>query len=398
MNRVIASVGIVAVLLSVLLMTGGAAAQQAEAHNGSNVNFQTTDNAVVDYRVNGVALVESVKTEAQDTTEQRGGMGVGATISSNARVRGATISAAAQTQTRTSFETGSGAAMQAHDSDRGNLLVRATGGDQLVGLNVSDGVQAEQASDRRAVVTHTDGTQGVIVVIGNGSAIVNEEGNVVADVADGSALVYRQYGSERSDEERAQERMIADGTAAAEVYVTAPSDGNDQPATDAIQYEQDTAVTVGMANDTAIKMTADRDAADGRIVISSVSEAAFDTASEINVTVDGTAATRAESTDALRTAADGGTNSAFMIRSATTTTASTDVVIAINHFSDRDLTITTGDDETTISGEDDSSTTNDTSATDDSSTTDEDTPGFGVIVAIVAILSASLIAVNRRRN
>lgn len=368
-----------------MLMAGGAAAQQAEAHNGSNVDFQTTDNAVVDYRVNGVALVESIKTEARDDTEQRGGMGIGASISTDARVRGSVVSAAAQTQTRTSFETGSGAAMQAHDSERGNLLVRANEGGQRVGLNVSEDVQAEQASDQRVVVTHTDDTQGVIVVIGNGTAMVNDEGNVVADVADDSALVYRQYGSERSEEERAQERMIADGTAAAEVYVTASSDGDDQPAADAVQYEQNTAVTVEMANDTAIEMTADRDASDGRVVISSVSAAAFDTTSEINVTVDGEAAARAESASALRTAADGGNNSAFTVRSATTAAASTDVVIAVNHFSERELAITT-DDETNTAG------------TDDGSTTGEEVPGFGVLVTIVALVGAALIAASRRTH
>lgn len=384
MQREIASIGIVAVLLSVVLMTGGAVAQQAEAHNGSHVNFQTTDNAVVDYRVNGVALVESVETEARNTAEQRGSVDVGVTISADARVRGSTISTAAQTQTRTSFETGSGAAMQAHDSDRGNLLVRASEGDQLVGLNVSENAQTEQASDRRAVVTHADGTQGVIVVIGNGTAMINEEENVVADVSEGSALVYRQYGSERSEQERAQERMIADGTAVAEVYVTEPSDGNDQPATDAVQYEQNTTVAVEMANDTAIELTADRDASDGRVVISSVSEAAFDATSGINVTVDGEAATRVDSGSALRTAADGGSNSAFMAQSATTTAASTDVVVAINHFSERDLAITAADDDTQVAGDDESSTTGD------------EAPGFGIIAGLVALVGAALIAIPRR--
>lgn len=82
--------------------------------------------------------------------------------------------------------------MQAHDSDRGNLLVRVAEGDQLVGLNVSEDVQVKQASDHRAVVTHSNGTRGVIVVIGDGTVIVNDDGNVVADLAENNALLYRQ--------------------------------------------------------------------------------------------------------------------------------------------------------------------------------------------------------------
>lgn len=235
-------------------------------------------------------------------------------------------------------------------------------------------------------MSDSNATQGVIVVIGDGTATVNEEGNVVANVADGSALVYRQYASERSENERAQERMIANGTAAAEVHVTAPSDGNDQPTADVIQYEEDTTVNVEMASDTAIEMTADRDGTDGRVVISSVSEAAFDATGDVTVTVDGEAATRAETASGLRTAADGGSNSAFMVRPATTTAASTDVVIAINHFSERELAITSDDDGTQTSGEDDVSTTS------------EDAPGFGVPVAIVALVGAALIAMRRRRH
>lgn len=373
-----------ATLLAVGLIAGGAVAQQAESHNGSNVEFQTTDNAVVDYRVNGAVLVDSVKTEARDAVEQRRGVDVGASVSSNVRVRGSDISTAARTKTRTSLQTGSGATMRAHDSNRGNLLVRATEGGQIVELNVSADVRAEQASDRRAVVTHTDGTQGVVVVVGDGTVMVNDDGNVVADVADDSALVYRQYGSERSEDERAQERMIADGTAAAEVYVTTSSDGDNQPAADVVQYQQDTAVAVEMVNDTAIEMTANRSEADGRVVISSVSEAAFDTTGEVSVTVDGKAATRAESTTDLRTAADGGNNSAFMIRSATTAAASSDVIIAINHFSDREMTVSSDEGDTTTSG------------TDDGSTTGEEAPGFGVLASFVALVSAALIAMSCR--
>lgn len=165
--------------------------------------------------------------------------------------------------------------------------------------------------------------------------------------------------------------------------VTAPADEGDQPSADVVQYADDTTVEVDMASDTAIEMTADRDRNRGRVVITSISREAFDATDDISVTVDGEAAARAESAEALRTAADGGGNSAFMVRPATTASAKSDVVIAINHISERSMAITSEDGDGS-------------SGDDGGSTTGGDGPGFGVLVAIVALIGAALIAMRRR--
>lgn len=360
-----------------------------EAQAGTHVTFETTANAITNYGVDGNVLVSSVEVESRSDAEQRGAAGVDVGVSAMTNVEGSGLSVNSQTDTRVEIAAESGATVESHDSHRGHLLVRAEDDGQFVGANISGDAEAEQESESQVVVTHDDGTQGTFIVIGDGEVTVNDEGNVTAELEEGSSLTYRQYSDERDEADEEQERMIAEGTAAAEVYVTMAAEDGSEAAADVVQYSEDTTVEVVSHSENEIRVTAERTEEEGRVIITSVSEQAYEAADEFEVTVDGEAAAQAESTSELEAAADGGDNSAYMVRQASTVDASTEVLVAVNHFSERDVVMSSDE------GSDDSSAT-DGDDGDDSGGLSDAQPGFGVVLGIFAALLATLFAARRQ--
>ena len=362
--------------------------QESSAYAGTHVSFETADQAIVEYEVNGATLVESIEVEARSDAEQRGAFEAGVGVSATTDIEGSALSMQSETETRATMETESGATVDAHDSDRGNLLVRANGESQLVGITIGADAEAEQQSDTHVVVTSDDGTQGSFILVGEGEVAVNDEGEVSAAVDERSVLVYRQYDGERDDSDREQERLIAEGTAAAEVYVTTAAEDGAETAADVVQYSEDTTVEVVTYSENEIQMTAERAESEGKVVITSVSEHAFDTAGATEVTVDGDASTQVDSYSELEAAANNGDNSAFMVKQETTAQASADVLVAVNHFSERNVAISS-------SGENGVDDGDDTAADDsDDGIVDQDQPGFGIVAALIAL---SLLVLGRTR-
>ena len=192
-----------------------AATQEAEgeAYSGAFVEFETTDTAVSNYAVDGSVVVENVTMQSASEAES----GLDAGLSSVTSVDAAGLSVDTSGAASATVTSESGAEMETHDNQRGVVRIRANGESQVVHASV-DG-EAESESDSRVVVTNDDGTQGTFLVVGDGEATVNEEGDVVAQVDGDGQLVYRQYNGERDEEDETQERMIQNGTATAEVYV-----------------------------------------------------------------------------------------------------------------------------------------------------------------------------------
>ena len=120
--------------------------------------------------------------------------------------------------------------------------------------------------------------------------------------------------------------------------------------------------------------------------------------------VDGEAAVEASSYSELESATEGGDSSKFLVRQSSSAEASADVLVALNEFSERDVTMTEGSsDGTDNNGDenngDDTDTDDNNGDGTDTDGTDEPSQGlsgFGVGVALLALLAAAVIAIRNR--
>ncbi|MEF8915146.1 hypothetical protein [Natronomonas sp.] len=367
-----------------------AATQQAdgEAYSGANIEFQTTGNAVADYAVDGDVIVENVTVQSASEADS----GVDAGLESTTDIDAAGLEIDSQARASATISSESGAEMEAHDNQRGVMQVRADGESQVVNVNVSG--EAESESDERVVVTKDDGSQGTFIVVGDGEVVVNDEGEVNSELEQGSELVYRQYDGERSDDDEETEKMIANGTATAEVYVQQSAESGQETAVEAIEYGEDTSVEVTSSAENEVNMTVERTQSEGKVVLTTVSEEAFENAGDIEVYVDGNAAAQADSYSAVEQSAMEGDQPRYYVSQSSSAEATTDVAIGIDHFSARNVQMTSEDESTAT---EDGSTATEGDSTDEQSPADSqgDGAGFGALAALAALASA-LVAVRHR--
>jgi len=386
-----------------------AATQQAEgeAYSGTFVQFQTQESVVSEYTVDGSVIVESVT--AQSASETEGGLGVDADASSSAVIDGSAAEVNSRADARASVTFESGAEMEANDNRRGVVRFTANDGNQVVQANVSGDARTE--GDKRVVVSSDDGSQGAFIVVGEGNVTADGDSRVTANVEEGSQLVYRQYNEGRTDEDETQEQLIQDGTATAEVYVNGAAESGSEAegeATSVVEYGQDTSVEVQERSESQVNMTVERTESQGKVIITTVSESAVENAENLEVYVDGEAAAQANSYGEVRSATQDGDQSRYLVRQDSSAEASTDVVVGINQFSERQVSLQSAEDggETTETEDDSMDDGSETTETEDGSTggsgddtdggdTDGDGAGFGVVAALVA-LAAALVAVRNR--
>ncbi|MDJ1432381.1 hypothetical protein [Halostagnicola sp. A-GB9-2] len=366
--------------LSVAAVGGaaGAGAQEStqsadadgEAYVGTHVEFETSSNAVTGYSVGGEEVFENVSVESQSDHDSEAGIGGSTGLSAVTNISGLGLELGAQTETRAEIGTEGSASMSVHDSDRGILTVNAGGESQYVEATLSGESNATAESDGDVVVVESDNRSGAFMVAGNGEVDVNDNGDVTAELESDSTLVYRSYDDgERDDAAQEQERLIADGTATAEVYAD-EQDG--ERVADVATYGQDIAVETQAESEDRLEMTAERAESEGTVIITTVSEAALagaESADDLEVTVDGEVAAEASSYSELE-GAIGGDESAYMVTQSSEADAAADVLIGINHFSERDVAVqnASGDDDGALG---------------------DSVPGFGVGVSIAALLSAA---------
>ncbi|WP_178915864.1 hypothetical protein [Natronomonas gomsonensis] len=399
-----------AVLLSALLvvsLVGAAAAPAAaqstdaegEAYAGSHVQFNTTGSAVSNYAVGDAVIVENVSVQSSEEARSQAGLGLDVGLSAATSIVGSAVETRteADASVRLGFE--SGAAMQAHDNARGIFQVQANDSAQMVQANLSNDAEAESESDERVVVTKDDGNQGAFIVVGDGEVVVNEEGNVTAEVEEGSQLVYRQYDGdgERSEDDDEQERMIQNGTATAEVYLQESAEtGEEAGAATAsvVEYGQDTAIEVESQSREEVNMTVERTQSQGKVVLTSVSESAFDNAEDIEVFVDGEAAAQADSYSEVEQSAMEGDEPRYYVSQSSSAEATANVAIGIDHFSERAVSMQSAQEDTSTATESDAATETDSADGSDTATeeTTGDGAGFGALAALAALGSALLAA------
>jgi len=398
----------IAAILTVLLVSAvapvsaaaGSADQQAYAQ--THVSFDTQSNAVVDYTVGGTETIDAVRVQSQSSAESSLGASGSADLEAVTALVGAALSVDTTADAHASMTTDSGATIEAHDNGHGSLVVTADEQPQYVALNLSGDASAEQASQERVVFTAEDGTTSTAMVVGEGNVTVTESGNLTASVEEDSRLVVRSYAGSRTEADETEEELIVNGTAAASVYVM---EQGGEAVTDVVTYSGDTTVEVSERAEGQVTMTAERSASDGRVVLTHVSESTFESAEDVQVAVDGEAAVQASSYAEIRQATNGGDTSKYMVQSANSASASaqSEVVVGINHFSTREVTMSdssgSSDDGNSADGDDSDGDSSDGGASEGGSndTTAGNGPGFGVFAAVLALLGAALL-VGRRRD
>lgn len=379
----------VAGVMALLLVTAGvapasaasttASTAESSAFAGTHIDFQTSGSAVTNYSMNGQTVFQSVKVNSGGNV----GLSLSASLSTMSSMEGSSMSMASKSKVSATVKAESGATLRAHDNEHGILVVdNKADGKQYVMANLSQQAKAESTENGRIVVTTAEGTKGTFIVIGEGTVTVNDQGDVVARLASDSHLAFRAYPDKRDDGEKREERMIQNGTAAAEVYVM---QRGGEFVTDTVSYGQSTTVTVTSTAQGQAKMTAQRSQKQGKVIITSVSKAVVDKADDVQVKVNGDAAVRASSYSALK-GAIGGDQSKYMARQSTTAQGNVDVLVAVNHFSEKSIT---------ISDKNQAASTGDSggdSGGDGAEGTSTKGPGFGIVVSVVALLGAALLA------
>ncbi|MCT9095537.1 hypothetical protein [Haloarchaeobius sp. HME9146] len=385
---------------------------ESSSYTGTHVAFQAESNAVANYTVDGEPMVSSVAVQSESTVKE--GLGIGLDgdldLKTVTDIEAAGLSVGAETTTQANIETESGAGMTAHDNADGTLVVTANDSAQVVDADLAGDASAEQQSDSRVTVTTENGTKGSFIVAGDGRVTVDEEGNVTARLDEDARLVFRSAGEERSEEEEQTAQLIADGEAAAEVYVVQQGG---EAVVDTVTYGSNTTVETKQTAENEVELTVERTAHDGKVVVTHVREEAVGSVENLSVTVDGEAAAKASAFSELRAATDNGSTSKYMVQQTSSASAEADakVYVAVNHFSTRTVTMSGAGDSTTDTT---STTATDGDTTADSSTTAEDTatsgddaddggsseasgsPGFGVGVASLAL--AGVLGVARLRR
>ncbi|QCJ47323.1 hypothetical protein [Haloprofundus sp. MHR1] len=389
----------VAAVMAVLVVLAGAApavsgqsggAAESEAYSGTNVSFETGESAVVDYAVGGDTVFESVAVQSREEAQSGAGVGADVSMSVLTSFDGSALSLESRAETSASVEADSGASLDAHDNEHGILVVDAGGEKgQFVRANVSGDTEAETEGDR-VVVRTANGTTGAFLVVGDGNVTVTEEGDVAAELGADDRLVFRSYDGERSEDDKEQERLVSEGKAAAEVHVM---QRGGETVTDVVSYADDTTVETAEQSENAVRMTVDRAEDEGTVLITSVSRAA----GNVSVTVDGEATAEASSYGELESAANGGDNSAYMVTEGSAE-ASADVLVAVNHFSEREVEIDGSGEETTGDGSGEETTgdeSTDGETDDDATASSTEMPGFGVGAGLLAVVLSALALVRR---
>ena len=402
--------------------TAGQASGQAYA--GTHVSFDVSNSAVTDYAVDGETVLDSVKVQSAGETESGGLVDVGASLSAVTEINGAGLSLGATTGTEARVEAGSSATITAHDNGHGVLVVASGNESDYVVANLSADANASAESDSQVEVTTANGTEGTFLVVGQGNVTVNDEGDVSADLGEDGRLVFRSYPEGKDDGDEKQEALIAEGEAKAEAHVMVENASDDANETgrvvvDTVSYGENTTVSTAETAEGKVTLTVNRTTHEGTVLVTSVSEAALNATEDLEVAVDGEAAVEARTYTQLQSAI-GSDRSRYVVESSGSAEAGADVLVAVNHFSERTVSMqsasandTTTDETTTGEDSDEQTTT----ATDDESTTDDGTdaetttttvaddetengaglPGFTATAAVVALIGAALLARTRSR-
>jgi len=357
----------------------------AKAYAGTHVSYDVQEDAIVNYTVDGETMVDSMAVESTADYEQRTGASGSVDLGTVVELDGLALDMGASSETQATVQTEGSAKIVTHDNPDGTFVVKSGDGGQYIEADVAANADAEAKSDDRVVVETGDGNASTFIVVGDGNVTVNEEGNVSATLGSDAQLVFRSSGEERSEDDKQVERMIANGTATAELYVM---EEGGSTVNDTVTYSEETTVETSSEAENTVNMTVERSQSQGKVVVTHVSEAAVGATDSLDVTVDGEAAAKASSYSALEAAANDGEESKYYVAEDASAQAegSATVLVAFDHFSERSASIS-GSETTNDDGADDSESDGDGGGS---------MPGFGVTTALGALVAAGLVALRTR--
>ncbi|MFC3957794.1 hypothetical protein [Halovivax cerinus] len=339
--------------------------QANDTYAGAHVDFAVDGDAIANYSVDGEETFSDVRVQSRSDTGLGGAIGLGAIVD----IDGAGLSLAAQTETSATISAQSGAELSAHDTQQGHLVVPAGGSSQVVEADLASGASASNEGD--TVVVDSGERDGAFIVVGDGEVTVTDDGNVAADHPGDATLVFRSYADgERDDQAKAEEALIANGSAAAELAV---EQRGGELVSETVTYSEETTTEVSTEAANQVEVTIDRSVSKGTVVLTTVSEAAVGSFEDLSVAVDGEAAAKASTMSELEAGA-AGEEPRYMVTSTNEARGEATVAVAIDHFSERTMTISgedTGDSEggSSLPGAD-------------------SLPGFGPIAALFGLLTA----------
>ncbi|WP_265108618.1 hypothetical protein [Halosolutus halophilus] len=362
-----------------------------EAYAGAHVAFDVEDDAITNYEVGGDEAFSSIAVQSQSEVDATAGVGADVALETMTDLVGAGLALETRTSAGAEVQAESGATLSAHDNERGTLVVESGGESQYVQAELGANADASDEGDR--VRVETEDHEGVFLVVGDGEVTVTEEGDVSAALEENATLAYRSYeDGERDEDAKYEESLIAEGSAAAEVYV---EERDGETAESAVTYGEGTSAEVSGEARNGVEVTVDRTVDEGTVVLTTVSEEAVGSLEDVAVAVDGEAAVEAESESELESAIEGGDTPRYMVAQEATAQGEATIYVAITHFSERTATISgDGDGEDDAGGDeaaDDDTGGNDADDSDTETAEDGGTdglPGFGGGVAAVALLLA----------
>ncbi len=382
---------LIAALLCVSLAFAGVPAATTaqtggEATTGTHISFGVANDAVTGYTVGGTEMFSSFRMQSQSSAVDEGLIEANLDeITSIVNINAAGLSVEAETSASTTLNVSSspGAYVRAHDNGHGTFRV-APGQNTQVGIvNVSSNTELTVEGEEMATLTADNGAEATFMVVGTGGEVAtNEDGNLAVRLGANSDLIFKAYPDGKSDAEAEQESLISDGIIGAEVHVM-EQDG--ERVIDAASYNTFVNYygTEEAANGTNFTFGSARGT--GTLVVTHVSEAAVGSLSSVEAYVNssnGENTVPVEADSAATGVANveqyvGSPESAYYAVPPAEGSASTDVVVAINHFSNRTVTMgqNVGPSDTSGSG---------------------GVPGFGAPAAIAALLA--LAAFARRLN
>lgn len=357
------------------------------SYQASHVGFDAKQNSVVNFSVGGQQIFESFSVVAKSDTETQSGgtIGVGVGLGEVTNIAKSAMSMRSQTDKNAVLETESGADIKIHNNDRGIITVTPSENSQIANINISPNTRATTETDKKVVITKEDNSEGVFLIVGDGEVTVNNNRNVIADIEQNRKLVYRDYKQQRSDDDRQQENLISNQNATAEVYI---EQTDNQYRSNIVQYG-DTTVETTDQRQGQINLSVDRTQNQGKIILTTISNQAINPTNNISVQIDGETITQVETYNQLQSSIQQD-NPSFLINQQSSTQSVSDIAIAIDHFSTRQITIQEKED--TQQQDDDSQ------QTDDTQQDEQQQPGFGVIAGLIAILTTTIYILKRQKQ
>ncbi|SER12975.1 hypothetical protein [Natrinema salaciae] len=373
--------------------TGSSTTTQSDAaaYAGAHVEFDVQGDAIANYSVDGDPTFSAVAVQSRSETDAGAGLDADTDLEATTDLDGAGLSLETRAAASAEIAADSGATLSAHDNQRGTLVVES--GDDAQYVEADLAANAEAREDGERVVVETDGRDGSFLVVGDGEVAVDENGDVTAELGAGATLAFRSYeDGDRDDTAAYEESLIAEGSAAVEVTADR-RDG--ETVTDAATFGRETSAEVATTANDTVEMTIDRTTHEGTVVLTTVSEEAVGSLENLSVAVGGEAAVEASSRTELESAI-GGNESRYVVVQDTQAEGQATVYVAVNHFSERTVTIDSADGDGTANGSDGSDGSDGETDGDETDESDGDSvPGFGVGATLVAMLIGTAARLRR---